>query len=251
MAFLKKEFKAIFKTYRIWVVPAIFLFFALMGAPLAKLTPEIIKAAQTPGMTIKVPPPTILDALAQWTKNLTQIGVLAVILLSMGVVSEERAKNTLQLVLTKPVSRTSFILSKLFAQESLVIGSLLVMAPIAYLYSILLFEGDKLKVFAQANAVFFVYYMMIVAITVAFSCVFDSAIAAGGLSILAFAVLSIIPVLGKTMAKYSPGALPGIANDVLLGKVSVSSSYWPMVVAVVVGAIAMGIAILVFKRQEL
>lgn len=109
MAYFKKELLSIVKTYRIWVIPSIFLFFALMSPPVAKFAPEIIKTALPKGLTLKIPPPTILDAFAQYAKNLTQIGILAVILLSMGLVSEEKAKGTLQLVVTKPVSRANVV----------------------------------------------------------------------------------------------------------------------------------------------
>lgn len=248
---MKKEFLAIVKTFRWWVVPLFFVFFALLGAPIAKFTPELLKSAMPPGMAVKIPEPVLLDALAQWTKNLAQIGVIAVILFSMGLVSGERASNTIQLVLTKPVSRASFVAAKLIAQISLILGSILIAAPLAYLYALVLFSGNKAAVFAQANVLFMVHYFMIISITLAFSTILVNQIGAGGSALAVFAVLTVLPVFGHGLERYSPGVLPGIADKLLAGKVAFSAAYWPMGSALMLAVVMLAAAIAVFERQEL
>ncbi len=110
--FFKKEVKAIFKTYRIWLIPLIFIFFGILSPVSAKFLPAILKAAMQADTTqkvflqIKIPEPTQTDAYLQWVKNLSQFGMLTLILISMGLVAEEKARGTLALVVTKPVSNS-------------------------------------------------------------------------------------------------------------------------------------------------
>jgi ABC-2 type transport system permease protein len=251
MALFKKELLAIGKTYRLWVVPAVFLFFALLSPPAAKYTPQIISFAMPKGISIKIPEPVLLDALIQWTKNLAQMGILATILFTMGLVSEEKARNTIQLVLTKPVSRTAFVLSKLLAQSILILGSIKIGAFICYLYALAIFGGDKSAAFTQANLLFLVYYFLIIVITLSFSTVFSNQIAAGGLSILGFAVLSILPVFNTALSKYSPGALPTLADKILKGQAGIAQSYWPILTTLILTVLFLVTALLIFQRQEL
>ncbi len=251
MALLKKEFLAIAKTYRLWVVPAVFLLFALLSPPVAKYTPQIISSAMPKGVTIKIPEPALLDALIQWTKNLSQMGILATILFTMGLVSEEKARNTIQLVLTKPVSRTWFVLSKLFAQCVLVLGSIKITAFICYIYAIAIFGGNKATAFTQANLLFLIYVFLIISVTLSFSTVFSNQIAAGGLSLIGFAILSILPVFGKALSKYSPGVLPVLADKILKGEASISASTWPIIMSLILATAFLAIAIVIFNHQEL
>ncbi len=251
MAFFKKELLGIFKTYKIWVVPVIFLFFGLMSPPVAKLAPQIVESALPKGMSIEIPEPTILDSFGQYFKNLAQLGILAVILLSMGLVSEEKSKGTLQLIVTKPVSRGAVVLSKFVAQTLLIISSMAVSGVVCYLYSIVIFKEGGFLEFSQANLLFIVYYVLIISITIFFSTVLSNQIAAGGLSIIVLAVLSVTPVLNKSFEQYSPAALTGIANKIMLDQAKISQAGWPVVISLVFILFLLFVGIFIFSRQEL
>ncbi|MBK8647442.1 MAG: ABC transporter permease [Gemmatimonadetes bacterium] len=122
---LAKEFLEIRRTWRLWVVPGILAFFAVTGPIMALLTPRLLAsmAAQQPGVVITVPDPTAVDAYAQFVKGLMQMVLLALIIGGGGLVSGERASGTAIMVLTKPVSRAAFILSKLVAELALLLAA--------------------------------------------------------------------------------------------------------------------------------
>jgi ABC-2 type transport system permease protein len=86
---LKKEITEQWRTGRLPVVAVIFLLFGLASPVLAKYTPDIVKLAAS-SIDIKVPTPTIKDAVDQLIKNLNQVGVLTAILLAMGSVAGGR-----------------------------------------------------------------------------------------------------------------------------------------------------------------
>ena len=111
--FAGKEAREIPRTWRIWVLPGILLFFALTDPVLARFTPQIVGALGGNQLSgLKIPTPTYLDAYAQWTKDLSQIGLFALIIIYAGIISAETKSGTAVLVLTKPVSRTAFVIAK-------------------------------------------------------------------------------------------------------------------------------------------
>jgi ABC-2 type transport system permease protein len=103
----RKELTEIRRTWRLWVIPGMLVFFGVTSPIIAALTPALVKsvAASQPGVVMRVPTPRALDAYAQFLKNLDQFMLIAVIIAGAGVVSGERGSGTAILALTKPLSR--------------------------------------------------------------------------------------------------------------------------------------------------
>ena len=74
-----------------------------------------------------IPEPTVADAVAQFTKNIGQFGVLIAILVTMGSVATEKERGTAAFLLTKPIGRGAFVAAKVVA-----IGALLALATGAW-----------------------------------------------------------------------------------------------------------------------
>lgn len=111
--FAGKEAREILRTWRIWVLPGILSSSrspnrSSPGSPLRSWARW--PAASSGGL--KLPPATYLDAYTQWIKNLSQIALIALIIIYRGIVSAESKSGTAVRVLTKPVSRTAFVIAK-------------------------------------------------------------------------------------------------------------------------------------------
>ena len=67
-AFTRKEFLETRKTWRLWVVPGVLVFLGLTTPVLAAVTPTLLKmtAERQPGVVIRFPAPTSLDAYTQF-----------------------------------------------------------------------------------------------------------------------------------------------------------------------------------------
>ena len=96
VAFLRKELTEIRRTWRLWVIPGMLVFFGLTSPIIAALTPALVHSmtAAQPGVVIQLPAPTALDASAQFLKNLDQFVLIAVVIAGAAVVSGERASGT-------------------------------------------------------------------------------------------------------------------------------------------------------------
>ena len=112
VAFTKKEFLEQLRTYRMLILFSVFFIFGLMSPLLAKILPEILSGMDLQGMIITIPEATAVDAYAQFFKNMTQMGIIVILLVFGGVISNELTRGTLVNVLAKGLGRHTVILAK-------------------------------------------------------------------------------------------------------------------------------------------
>jgi hypothetical protein len=126
--------------------------------------------------------------------------------------------------------------------------SLTIAGLLCYFYTIGFIGEANAAAFLQLNLLLGLFLVFCLAITVTFSCLFKSSLAAGGLSIAVIifqGLMSNIPVIGK----YLPGKLLGWGTGIISG---VEQSYWwafGITVALTVLAIYLGQYAL--KRKEI
>lgn len=252
---LSKELTEQWRTYRFLVVAVVFVVFAGLLSPVtAKLAPEILKsltvsAGQTSQtISIQLPEPTAADAVAQFLKNLTQIGVIAMILVAMGTVALERERGTAATVLSKPVSRLSFLLAKFTALTLSLVTSLALAAVACYYYTVVLFGSQDAGTFLQVSLLAALYLWVLLAVTFFCSALFKSQIAAGGLAFGVYVGLSFLSIVPQ-IKDYLPGALIEGAGKLSLGAPADVSLAVAVSLAVV--AICLIAAWQVFERHEL
>lgn len=250
-AFVRKEATEILRTWRIWVLPGILLFFAISGPPLAKFTPEILKAvAGMPAAAIEklIPNPTYLDAYGQWAKNLSQIGLFALIIIYGGLVSSERKSGTAVLVLTKPVSRTAFITAKAlvhgaFLSLTVLVGTLLTWGMTALTFG----SAPAGPLFSSALA-WLAFGLLFLALMTLLSVALSSQAGAAGVGIGVYALLAIAG-FSKTLTLYTPVGLATAPS--LLASGRPFPLLWPLLSAIALSAALVAAAAWLFRRQEL
>ena len=251
IAFLKKEFKEIFKTYRLWVIPLIFLLIGLSSPASAKFLPDLLEGQlKAEGVVLKLPEPSDFEAFVQYFKNLTQLGLIATILLSAGLISDEKAKGILAQVVTKPVSRPAIVLAKWLAQGSWLILSFIVGAVSCYLYTLALFDQASASRFLYANVFYLPYLLLIFSLSLAISAAMRSQIATTLIAFVGFFLISITATLGQNFARYSPAYLVNLSHKALSKSVSFSEAAWPITTTTSLIAIFLIFGIWVFNRQE-
>lgn len=252
LVFARKEAFEILRTWRVFVLPAILLLFALTGPLLAKYTPEILAAvAGDQFSSLKLPPPTVLDAYGQWIKNLGQIGIFALVIIYGGIVSGERRGGTAILVLTKPVSRVAFVVVKAIVNAAyltvlLAAGTLVTWAVTAAVFGEA--PGGALWSSALVWLVLAVFYLAAMTL---FSVLIPSAAGAAGAGLGLFAVISVAGVW-KPLADWSPAGLLGQATSLAAGAPTDGDAVlWSVLISLGVAVLAVLGAAALFRRQEL
>lgn len=248
-AFLKKELKEILRTPKIFILPSIFLIFGFASPLLAKSMPELLKALVS-DFPIPVKEPTYIDSYAQFFKNMGQIGIIVVILTFMSSIVEEKVKGSAILVLTKRVSRTQFIVSKLTAALLLFTGAYILASAACIYYTHLLFPIFYSSGLMEAFLLFWMYGVFILCTTMLASTVARSHTMAAVLAFLIFALMSAgsaIPRVGE----YFPSYLGSVNMQILIGSKNWSDAAASLLSAALVSVAMVTATIQIFKRQEI
>jgi len=246
---LRKELLEQRRTHRLLVVATVLIVFGLVSPLAAKYTPEMMKLL--PGgaaMAKLVPPPTIMDAVKQYLKNLSQFGLVLALLVTMGAVAQEKDRGTAAMMLVKPLPRATFLGAKFAALTLMFLVSLAAAALAGFYYTTLLFSAPDVSRWIALNGLVLVYIMVHVAITLLCSVIAKSQIAAGGIAfavVTALAFIAAIPGFGK----YLPGQLLGWAGELMA---HVPATHWAtlFVCMGIILAVLFG-AWFLFERQEL
>ncbi len=245
-----KEIREFLRTYKIYVIPGLFLLFGFVSPILTKLMPKLLGSLVTE-MAITLPEMTWLDSYGQFFKNLTQMGLLAIILTTMGAIADERNRGVTQLVLTKPVSRTGYVLAKYAANLLLISVATLLSFIAAWYYTNVLFTGTNFIAGLMATGLYLIYVTVILALTIFCSALTKSAIAAGGLTVLGLVILSLLPLFSKTLNKFSPAVLTDYMSQAAAGTAASTDVWGAIAFAACTVILLLASASLLFSRKEL
>lgn len=251
IAIFKKEMLEIVRTKKLLIMIIVFVFIGISSPIIAKLIPALLKSLPaTPGLTINLPDPTWRDAIDQFVKNAAQIAVIVLVFVFAGVISEEKNKKTLEILLTKPVSRAKYILSKYLAAFLSMSGIYIVCSLVFYTYSISIFGNFSFANFALMSSLVLIYLSFVVATAILCSTFSKSNIVA---AFIAFGIqIGIVSIMGliPRIAKYLPGQIIGNYKDFFTG--IKPWDYLPAtLVAIGLIVLCIIISILIFKKQEI
>jgi ABC-2 type transport system permease protein len=244
----RKEWLELLRSHRLLVVVIVLVFFGLTSPLLAKFTPELIKLIPSGGISIQMPPPTVMDAIGQYIKNMAQFGIILALLLTMGAIAQEKDKGTAAMILVKPLPRGAFLGAKFLGLAAMFALALAAAGIACYYYTLLLFEAMNILHWLVLNLLLFVYVLVFVSITLFCSTITKSQAAAGGVALGMLVILGLvgaIPALGK----YLPGELITWGARLMQGNTTNSWTAFGISIGLIV--VPLLAAWLIFNRQEL
>ena len=97
------------------------------------------------GIKISLPEPTIFDSWTQFFKNTTQMGLIILVIIFSGLISNELSKGTLINMLTKGLSRKTVVLSKFTSSTLVWTFTYFLSALVTFLYSMLFWEDTQVE----------------------------------------------------------------------------------------------------------
>jgi len=247
---LKKEFLEIIRTKKLLILAIVILFVAVSSPILAKLIPTIFKNLDMQGVKLQIPEATWKDSIDQFVKNLSQIALIVIVFMFAGSIAEEKNKKTLEIVLTKPVARSSFVVSKFVASLTSTSVIYLVGSIIFYIYTLTIFGSFSLTNFIILSLLLLFYLWQVISLTLFCSTIFSNQILAAGIAF--FVEIVIVSILGSIdkISKYVPGFIlskyPDLINDGALDQFVPS-----IIVSAVLIAVFLWASIAYFQKQEI
>ena len=244
--FLLKELREITKTWRAYVLPITLLICAVASPLLAKATPYLVSTVAN--LPLKLPDPTVADAYGQWTKNLGQIALLVVIVSFSSAVNGERSSGTAALALSKGLTPTAFIVSKVTAAVALVTVPTALATLVMALTTRAVFGEAPWGSLLDATAAWLALAVWSLTAVILLSTLLDSTSATAGLGIAAWVALAVLSGWGPA-ARWSPAGLVPAPSTLAAGLQT--AWLWPVVTGVATAALFVAGASLVMRRREL
>jgi len=252
VVFLGKEVSEILRTWRLYVVPGIMLFFGITSPIIAEVTPSLLSgmaSSEAQNIVIEIPPATTVDAYLQWSNNATQIALFALLITVAGAIAGERRSGTAQLVLTKPVSRTAMVMAKMVSNWLLVLVTALISAAACVGVTSFMFDSKLVAEFVALVALWFLLACFMIAVAVTLSVLLKSQAGAAGAGLGIYFVMSVL-ALWTVARDYTPAGLMGLGDRIITGAED-PSVLWPVVSTVFGIVVLSAFACWAFNRQEL
>lgn len=250
LTLLKKELREQRRTHRLLIFLAAFALIGLLSPLAARYTPLLLRSIPDipAGLAELIPDPTIKDAIDQYIKNFSQIGLLLVIVLTMGLVAQEKERGTAAMLFSKPVRRAAFVLGKWLASLSSLLAGLALAAAGCLLYTFILFEPLPVADFLALNALLAVFLGVYLTLALAGSALARSQSMG---AVAAFVMVILVLILGSLprVGDYMPGQLLAGGQALVMGG---SFDAWPALAgSLVLAGLALLGACLFIEREEL
>ncbi|MGG5318313.1 ABC transporter permease [Enterococcus sp. AZ072] len=248
--FTKKEFLESWRTSKLWILAIVFLIFGVMNPLMAKFLPEIIKSTMGEAIAGAIPAPTSIDSWTQFYKNISQMGLVVMVLLANGTISQEVSRGTLVNLVTKGLNRTSVVLSKaifLMVQWTFCIS---IAFFVTWGYTLYYFPDNKSPHVWFAVFPMWLFGILLVGVILAASAAsrnsYEGLLMVGGFVVILF----ILQIFDKAK-EYNPLSLI-TENMTVLQKSSELEFYLPaMIISTVLFLSFVGCGILILNRKKL
>ena len=251
LTLLRKELLEQWQTRKIIVVLAVFLLFGLTSPLMARFVTEILMsvpgAEQFAGL---VPEPKAADAVGQFIENITQFGFILALLMTMGLIAGEKERGTAAMVLSKPVPRWAFVLTKFDALALVFLPALLLAGLGAGYYTNLLFEpGLALAPFLLGNVLLWLWLMAIVAVVLLGSALGRTTLISAGLGLL-FSIVLLVAGAFPQASPLLPSGLVTWASQLGLPDAAPVNGWGALAGTLVLILFCLVTAVGVVERQE-
>lgn len=249
IAFTKKEFLELIRSYKLFILVMVFLALGFLNPITAKYLPELVSSFMPEGMSIQISDPTVLDSWTQFFKNVPQLGFIILIIISSSTLAMEFQRGTLVNMITKGLSRTTIIFSKFFAYLTLWSICYSIAFLISYGYNFLFWDSNVANLLP---AILFAWVFGVVLLIFVLLGVVLTKSASGGLLLCAgFFLLSLIVSFFPEIAKFSPLKLVNDNMLLLNQTISLSSFHLSLLCSIVIFIVAFFTTIIVFRKKQL
>lgn len=250
VAFLKKELLESVRTYKLFIILAVFFAFGMMSPLLAKLMPKIISSAVDSGMKISVPEPAAIDSWKQFFKNISECGLVAIALIFSGTLANELSKGTLINMLTKGLNRGTVILSKFTAMIIIWTISYVGAFFMALMYTIYLFKNHEVP-----NLIFSIFCLWLFGVLLSAVILFSASFikSSYGCLFITSGVIVFFMFLNmfSKLKRYNPFLLASENVALLANSIKVSELYPSILVSIILIIICIVGCTLIFNKRQI
>jgi len=249
---LKYDFYYLQKTSKFIIFPVLLVLLAIMSPLTARYLNEILAfTLEGTGIIIDLGSPTAFESYSQYIGNLYELYLYVIIFVAVGMFINDKTKGLLPLIISKPISRTKYILSKFITLNILILVSLFIGYFVFDYYTFFLFdEIDMLGMF-YATLLFFVYIIYVTSIALFSATHTKSYILA---IVTTFGVMLFIGALKLWQVgilKYIPGYIINNMIEMLLGVAETKVIIFNVLLTLGISSVFIVLSVIKFRKQDI
>ena len=261
--FLKKEFFELWRRGRLILFGVLFVFFGIEAPAIAKLTPYLFKMMsedmEQQGLIVKEVTSTAASSYEQFFSNLLMILIVFIIVYA-GSVTNEFSKGSAIPLLTKGLSRSALILSKLVCALLTWSAGLWLCFGITYGYTRYYWNDNSVQSVMPAVLLWWLFSVMVICVMFFFASFAKThiqvmigtgethiqvMIGAGGI-VFIMSVASI----AELVKKYLPISITN-SMDICTGKTSVTDILPAIIIACVITVLSAVFSVLLIRKRKI
>ncbi|MGM7701381.1 ABC transporter permease [Pseudalkalibacillus sp. Hm43] len=252
-AVFKRENLELWRNFKwIWV-PIVFVLLGVMDPISTYYLPKILDAVggMPDGATINLPEFLAEDILMASLSQFSQLGVLIIVLMTMGMIARERRSGVAELILVKPVKYSTYITAKWAATVLLVWVSLACGVLMSWYYTSVLFGELSFSQFMHTLLFYSLWLILVVSISVFMNTLVKNS---GVVAFLTFITIIASSILTNIFNKYlvwSPNRLSEYIMDTLNTGVIPTELWGTAGVTLVLVIMLLVASIFTLKNKEL
>lgn len=250
ISFLKKELLEHIRTYKLFIMLLVFFIMGILNPLTAKITPDLLKTLMPEGMSITLAEPSAFDSWTQFFKNVTQMGLIVMVIVFSGILGTELSKGTLINVLTKGLSRGAVILSKYTCMVLIWTMSIIITFLVTWGYTVYLFPSGEV-----VNLLFSVFCLWVFGLFLLALLMFSATLSGSnygcllitGAGVVVCMLINIIPAAQT----YNPISLAAKNMDLVTNVIKASSLYSAIWISGIFSLVLILLSVLIFRKKQL
>lgn len=253
MTLFKKELLEMARNFKwIWV-PIVFILLAAKEPLTLYYMPQIIDSlgGLPEGAVFQMPVPSAAEVLVAVLGQFNTLGVLIIVLITMGIISAERKSGVASLILVKPVSYTSYVTAKWAGALLLLWSAYFIGYLVSWYYVVILFETVPFADFFQSFMINGIWLSFVLTISIFYNSLFKSPGAVGFLSIATVIILSFMSSAFSQWVTWSPPMLSTYTNLLLMNQKLPNEVIPTMIVSFVIMLAMLVGSIAILRKREL
>ncbi|WP_058306043.1 ABC transporter permease [Gracilibacillus massiliensis] len=227
MTIFKKELLEDWRNYKwIWV-PLVFIVICIMDPISTYYLPQILESVggMPEGTVIEPPEVEPAQAIMMSLTELSMLGVLVIVAISMAVISGERKSGVAELILVKPVSYFTYISAKWAEKLLLVFTSYLIGMLASWYYVDLLFGQITVGQFFSLFFFYLIWLIFVISLTIFYNTIVKVPGLVLTLTVVTIMAMSAINQIFSYRMPWFPNSISGHITKMLM-EGSVPSALW-------------------------
>lgn len=214
----KKEMLRTWRNKQIIWLPLVMMLIGIIDVITYYYLPEVIELSGglPDGAVFDVPAIKGHEAILMGLDQLSLMGALVIIAISMGTIANERNSGLAEIMLTKPIHHSNYVTAKWFALITITVFSLCLAIGLNWYYTNILFDTISIKALLQTCLFYSLWFIFIVTIALFFNSFLSKSGLVFAFTTLTLFLLAVINTAFGHRLPYFPNQLTSHIDSMLI-----------------------------------